>query len=196
MNIAWMLSENPEIYFNGNSHLYKTKELVFGDKNLFASDKSQRTKEKIWSLQLLFLASYIYFTFSGGCCFEALRDLYFNIKTTKPLLFLCCAIIWLLADLKFFLLKLFPFGGQLKVQFKHHIDKAEHRTTLKSQPLWVPVEKHYMVPGFQDIMPQTWLCVNAAVSTGKKLKDLFKNVSTSGSPLSATSMHNRSKELG
>lgn len=37
-----------------------------------------------------------------------------------------------------------------------------------------------MVPAFWDIRPQTWLCVNAAGSTGKKLKDWFKNVSTSG----------------
>jgi len=88
-----------------------------------------------------------------------------------------------LADLKFFLLKLFPFGGQLKVQFKYHIDKTEHRTTLKSQQLWVPVEKLFAVPGFRDIMPQMWLCVKAAVSTGEKLKDLFENVSTFGSSL-------------
>ena len=34
-------------------------------------------------------------------------------------------------------------------------------------------------------MPQTWLCVNAAGSTDEKLKDFFKNVSTSGSSLVA-----------
>lgn len=47
MNTAWMLSENPEIYFNENSHLYKNKDVVFEDKNLFLSDKSQGTKGKI-----------------------------------------------------------------------------------------------------------------------------------------------------
>lgn len=119
--------------------------------------------------------------------------MYFNIQTTNPGFSLCYAIIWLLADLKFFLLKLFPFGGQLKVRFKHHIDKTEHRTPLKRQQLWVPVEKQSVVPGFRDTMPQTWLCVNAAVSTGKKLKDLFKNVSTSGSSLSATSLPSGSR---
>ena len=36
------------------------------------------------------------------------------------------------------------------------------------------------MPAFRDIRPQTWLCVNAAGSTGEKLKDWFKNVSTSG----------------
>lgn len=116
--------------FNENGHLHKIQNRGGGEsgkRNLFLSDTSQGTKRENFDLfkNCFFSPQRLNCTFSGGCCFEALRDLYFNIKTTQPLLFLCCAIIWLLADLKFFLLKLFPFGGQLKGRFKHHIDRTE-----------------------------------------------------------------------